>query len=118
MLSCDRRISPRSWIGSENCLRTRGPGWLYGLVLLALPLRCLSASTLTWSLLITYGLYLIVSIYVHRRRIDRYMLLPLYAAFSSLVMTPLGTIWYFVMAARHRNTGLIRPRCGTHHTPA
>ena len=31
------------------------------------------------------------------------MLLPLYTGFSSLVMTPLGVVWYAVMAIRDRN---------------
>jgi hypothetical protein len=36
------------------------------------------------------------------------LVLPLYSAFSSLVLAPLGALWYIKMAATDRNAGLIR----------
>lgn len=35
--------------------------------------------------------------------------MPFYRMFSSLVMTPLGVIWYFRMARRDKNYGFILP---------
>jgi hypothetical protein len=85
--------------------------WLYGLVIVTagLPLRWFSLATAGWALLGTLVVYGLVSAHVHWSRRSRLLLLlPLYAAFNSLVITPLGALWYLRMALADRNAGLIR----------
>jgi hypothetical protein len=86
--------------------------WFYGLVIaiMAFPLRWMSLWHPSWSLLAAGVLYMSLVLFLHRKSRSAWMLImPLYTLFSSLVMTPLGIIWYFVMAAKDRNLGIIKP---------
>jgi len=87
--------------------------WIYGgVVTIALfPLRWFSLGNPHLPLLAIFGLYILLVLVLHWKGRDRLMLLmPLYALVLSLVLTPLGVIWYFVMAIRDGNFGIIRPR--------
>lgn len=86
--------------------------WFYGLVIgmLALPLRWDALITPGYVLITIVVLYLLLSFYLHREYRDRWLLLmPLYSAVISLVLTPLGIVSYFQMAISGRNWGIIRP---------
>lgn len=87
--------------------------WLYGsvVVIVGAPLRWLSASSLGVSLAFVACLYLALTVYLNWQARDRWLaLMPLYTAFSSLIMTPLGLIAYLTMTASSRNAGIIRTR--------
>lgn len=86
--------------------------WLYGLVIgmLALPLRWDALITPGYVLISVVVLYLLLNFYVHGEHRDRWLLLmPLYSAVLSLVITPLGVVSYLQMAIAGRNWGIIRP---------
>lgn len=85
--------------------------WFYGgvVAIAALPLRWMSITTFSWSLLVGLSLYMLLAIWLYRGKHGWMLLMPFYALFSSLVMTPLGIIWYFVMARKDRNFGVIKP---------
>lgn len=85
--------------------------WGYGLVvvLVGAPWRWLSLEHLPLSLAVAAVLYLLLMVTLAGRQRDRWLLLmPFYAGFTSLVLTPLGVIWYLRMAWVDRNAGLIR----------
>ena len=87
--------------------------WLYGsvVVIVGAPLRWLSASNFGVSLAFVACLYLALTIYLNWHARDRWLaLMPLYTAFSSLILTPLGLIAYLTMTASSRNAGIIRAR--------
>lgn len=86
--------------------------WLYGLVIgiLALPLRWNAMITSGYVLITVVALYLLLNFYVHGEHRDRWLLLmPLYSAVLSLILTPLGALSYLQMAISGRNWGVIRP---------
>lgn len=110
-----------AWAGGEVRLFLANPQllwrhpfwWAYGaLVTIAgFPLRWAALVHPTWPVLLVPVIYLALLLYLHRGRWDRYLLvMPLYAAFSSLVLTPCGLYQYAKMVALHRNHGLIRTR--------
>ncbi len=118
-----------AWAGGEVRLYVVNPQialrhpfmWLYGLVvvLAALPLRWASIASGSAVLLVVAALYLGFVLLLHRAHIDRWLwLVPLYAAVTSLVLTPLGLWMYVRMAVRDRNAGLIRTRRGRAATRA
>lgn len=87
--------------------------WFYGTVVatLGLPLRWLTMATGSWALLCTLAIYYVATVGLHWRHRTRWLfVLPFYSLFSSLVMTPLGAIWYVRMAVADRNAGFITPR--------
>ncbi|MBG0567877.1 glycosyltransferase family 2 protein [Actinoplanes aureus] len=87
--------------------------WIYGAIVttLGLPLRWVTLATGGWALLVIFGLHFVATVCVHWRvRTPWLLLLPLYSLFNSLVMTPLGAIWYVRMAVADRNAGFIRAR--------
>jgi cellulose synthase/poly-beta-1,6-N-acetylglucosamine synthase-like glycosyltransferase len=91
--------------------------FLYGAVVVfaLLPVRYLSAiEDPSWALLSTLALYGVLLAALNWEHRDRALLLyPLYAAFSALVLVPVGCITYVQMAVKHRNAGIIlsrRPR--------
>lgn len=87
--------------------------WLYGsvVVIVGAPLRWLSASNFGASLAFVACLYLFLTVYLNWHARDRWLaLMPLYMAFSSLILTPLGLIAYLTMTASSRNAGIIRAR--------
>lgn len=87
--------------------------WMYGLVIvIALAgLRWASIVSTGWTLLVIAVLYFIMVYALHWRQRNRWLILmPFYGLVSSLILTPLGIIWYFVMAIPERNFGIIRPQ--------
>lgn len=111
----------RLFVMNAHVIRSHAWLWLYGLVLmlLMLPLRWLSVIDYWWSFATVYLLYLLVSLYIHRGRLNRWIFaMPLYAIVTSLLMTPLGIGSYIMMAIRDRNLGHItmgRPLVGARH---
>jgi cellulose synthase/poly-beta-1,6-N-acetylglucosamine synthase-like glycosyltransferase len=90
--------------------------WVYGTVLVTLgaPLRWMTLATGGWVLLSVLLLHAGVTTYAHWSVRSRWLaLMPLYALFTSLVMTPLGALWYVRMALADRNAGLIRTRAAS-----
>lgn len=86
--------------------------WVYGGIfsILIAPLRWVSLAHPTTILLEIFGLYAVIRILLHWSTRDRWLLLmPFYTLFSSLIMTPIGIPWYFVMAKKDKNMGIIRP---------
>ena len=110
----------RLFVVNAHLVRRHPFFWLYGLVIVTagFPLRWFSLATAGWVLLGTLALYGLVAAYVHWSHRSRVLfLLPFYAAFNSLVMTPLGAFWYVRMALADRNAGIIRTgrrRAGAH----
>lgn len=91
--------------------------WVYGSVIaiLLFPLRWFTLLHPSLTLLETFGLYLLLVLVLHWKTQDRWLLLmPIYTLFMSLIITPLGVIWYFLMAIKDSNFGIIRPhrKCG------
>jgi hypothetical protein len=87
--------------------------WIYGavIVILAFPLRYLAISSHSLSLLIVLGLYVALLFAVHWRYKNTWLLaMPAYTLFVSLIMVPLGILWYIGMAIKDRNIGLISVR--------
>lgn len=87
--------------------------WVYGgiLSILVSPLRWISLAHPSVILLEIFGLYALIRILLHWSTRDRWLLLmPIYTLFSSLIMTPIGIPWYFVMAKKDKNMGIIRPK--------
>jgi cellulose synthase/poly-beta-1,6-N-acetylglucosamine synthase-like glycosyltransferase len=108
-----------AWAGGEVRLFVANPQiawrhplfWTYGALVAIVGSAFRWNSTLSpgWSLLSVVAIYLALALYLHPDGRDRYLLLlPFYAAFTSLVITPLGLIWYVKMAWADRNVGLIR----------
>lgn len=86
--------------------------WAYGgvIAIMLFPLRWRSFMvplTALLSILISYSLLVMV---IHIRTRDRWLLLmPFYLMFNSLVLTPLGILWYFKVICQDKNLGVIRP---------
>jgi cellulose synthase/poly-beta-1,6-N-acetylglucosamine synthase-like glycosyltransferase len=108
-----------AWAGGEVRLFIANPQlavkhpifWLYGTIvaIVGCAWRWDSLVHPGWSLAGVVATYLALIAYLHRGRWDRYLLLmPLYMAFTSLIISPLGLIWYAKMAWGARNAGLIR----------
>ncbi|GAB1646191.1 glycosyltransferase family 2 protein [Krasilnikovia sp. MM14-A1259] len=95
--------------------------WVYGtlLVTLGTPLRWLSLAAAGRVLLIVLVLHTAVTTYAHWRQRTRWLaLMPLYTLVTSLVLTPLGVLWYIRMAWADRNAGLIRAQPRRRRIPA
>jgi cellulose synthase/poly-beta-1,6-N-acetylglucosamine synthase-like glycosyltransferase len=87
--------------------------WIYGTIVatLSFPLRWETIATGRWTLLAIFGFHAAVTTYIHWSVRSRWLVvLPFYTLFYSLVMVPLGAIWYVRMAIADRNLGLIRAR--------
>lgn len=94
--------------------------WIYGtiIVILAAPLRWITLEGEGWILAAVAGAYLAFSTYINWRTRDRWIpVLPLYAAFISLILTPLGLISYLHMAITSHNAGRITIRHARHGLP-
>jgi hypothetical protein len=111
----DQRLA---WSGGEVRLFLANPQialrhpfvWGYGalLVIALSPIRWAEVTHPGPPLVAVGALYLGFCLYLHRGHWDRYVvLLPLYTAFSSLVLAPLGILSYASMAWRDRNLGRI-----------
>jgi hypothetical protein len=86
--------------------------WLYGgMISIALfPLRWYYIIDLPIVFLAIFSIYYVLVVALHHRTMDRWVfVMPLYGLFSSLILTPLGVIWYFMMAKKDNNYGYIRP---------
>lgn len=85
--------------------------WLYGamITICLFPLRWLSLIDISLKLLSVLGIYALLIILVHWKEKNRTLLImPLYSLLNSLVMTPLGIIYYFYMADKDNNMGIIK----------
>lgn len=87
--------------------------WFYGgiVAIVGLFFRWWALTEPGYSLAAAAALYVALSVYLHwRSRSILALFMPLYTLVSSMVMTPLGVIWYFKMALKDGNWGIIRPR--------
>jgi glycosyl transferase family 2 len=87
--------------------------WAYGavIVILTFPLRYVAISSHSLSLLVILALYVALLFAVHWRYKNIWLLvMPIYTLFASLIMVPLGIIWYISMATKHRSIGFISTR--------
>jgi cellulose synthase/poly-beta-1,6-N-acetylglucosamine synthase-like glycosyltransferase len=85
--------------------------WLYGgpVVLAGAPWRWWSLATAGWVFATVLAVYAALNTCLHWRHRSWWLLaLPVYSLFSSLVLAPLGALWYVKMAVTDRNAGLIR----------
>lgn len=85
--------------------------WFYGAIIAIglFPLRWMALYVLTPSLFVILGFYVMLTLYTHWKNRNRWLfLMPLYTLFISVVMQPLGVIWYFYMARKDRNYGIIK----------
>ena len=107
-----------AWSGGEfrlfiiniNLVRRHPLLWTYGavIVILAAPFRWMTVLDPGWTLLAVLIWYLLYGAFVNWRHYDRWaVLVPLYTAFSSLILTPLGVVTYTRMAISSRNLGRI-----------
>ncbi len=110
-----------AWSGGEvrlfvvniHLIRRHPVLWIYGglIVILATPFRWLTVLSATWVLGLVVVMYVLFALYLHARTRDRWSLvIPLYSAFSSLILTPLGLVSYVRMAITSRNWGHISTR--------
>ncbi|MEU8232243.1 glycosyltransferase family 2 protein [Actinoplanes sp. NPDC048967] len=109
-----------AWAGGEFRLFVVNAGvglrhpffWCYGLIitLAMLPLRLLALGQGHFGTVgALVALYIGLGFYLHWSHRDYALLLmPLYAAFISVVLVPLGAVSYIQMARRGRNAGIIR----------
>lgn len=87
--------------------------WAYGgIVTIAMfSLRWWAISTATTAIIVVGVLYVCAVTWLHWEHRNRWLLLlPFYSLFTSLVVAPIGIIWYFVMAIPEKNFGIIRPK--------
>ncbi|MFI2641696.1 glycosyltransferase family 2 protein [Streptomyces sp. NPDC018610] len=109
----------RLFIVNARLARRHPLMWAYGAAAFLLaPVRWITAVDLARDLPCTLSilvlavvtfLYLALAFYVHWQKRDATLwLMPLYGALSSLVITPLGLLWYIKMGASDHNWGIIR----------
>jgi cellulose synthase/poly-beta-1,6-N-acetylglucosamine synthase-like glycosyltransferase len=87
--------------------------WFYGaiVVILMFPLRWLTLFITSIQFYIIIGLYVGLTVYNHWIKKNWYLfLMPIYMLFTSLIMVPLGIIWYFYMAYKDKNFGIIKTK--------
>ncbi len=87
--------------------------WFYGgvVAIILFPLRWYTILQPAWTILFIFLTYYLLVLIVHIKTWDRWVfVMPFYHMFSSLIMTPLGVLWYFKMARKDKNYGLIHPR--------
>jgi len=86
--------------------------WAYGLALglCTFPLRWASLAPAGLALLAVAALYLALCFLLQRDSWGPALLLmPLYSAVTSLVLVPLGLVWYLLTVRADHNAGFIRP---------
>jgi hypothetical protein len=92
--------------------------WIYGafITICMFPLRWIALFTRTTELYIILGIYTVLILYLHWENRNRWLILmPIYTLFNSLIVVPLGIIWYFYIAHRDKNYGIINNKysnCG------
>lgn len=87
--------------------------WFYGgiVAIVGLFFRWWALTEPGYSLATSVALYVALAIYVHWKAKNAWLLLmPLYTFVSSMILTPLGILWYFKMAIEGHNWGIIRPK--------
>jgi hypothetical protein len=106
----------RLFIVNIHLLRRHPMLWTYGsvVVILAAPFRWMTVLAPRWPMLAVVLLYLLYGVFVNWRTRDAWLvLIPLYTAFSSLILTPLGVATYVRMAISSRNMGRISLKTAT-----
>jgi hypothetical protein len=86
--------------------------WIYGglVAIVGLFFRWWALTEPGYSLITALVLYVALAVYVHWRAKNKWLLImPFYTFVSSMILTPLGIIWYFKMALEGGNWGIIRP---------
>jgi len=86
--------------------------WIYGafIVILALPLRYISVMQFNLSLAVILALYVSLVTALHWKHKNVWLaMMPIYTIVLSLVLVPLGAVWYFYMAIKDKNMGIIKP---------
>jgi len=84
--------------------------WIYGgiLTILLFPFRWLQLFQPT--ILAIFIVYCLLVFFLHYKTRDRWILLmPFYDMCSSLIISPLGIIWYFKTVIKEKHFGYIRP---------
>lgn len=84
--------------------------WVYGaiLVIAAFPLRYIAISSHSATLFVILALYIVLTFVIHWRYKNVWItLMPVYTLFVSLILVPLGIVWYFYMAIKDKNIGVI-----------
>jgi cellulose synthase/poly-beta-1,6-N-acetylglucosamine synthase-like glycosyltransferase len=87
--------------------------WFYGAILTIcmFPLRWIALSSLSSNIYIIVGLYVGLIFYLHWEKRNCWLvLMPIYMLFNSLIITPLGIIWYLYMAHENKNYGIINSK--------
>lgn len=108
-----------AWAGGEFRLFIANPQlvvrhpffWCYGAIIAIamLPLRWWSVLHPGWPLACTLVAYIGLVLFVHWKTRSWWLLLmPFYCLLQSMVLTPLGVLWYFKMAVQDGNLGFIR----------
>jgi len=82
--------------------------YLTGIVLLMLPLRWVAIAHLPLTVLVAYGVYVILVFASERRFTSLALVYPMYGLFSSLVLVALSPFSYVRMATTDHNAGIIR----------
>ena len=87
--------------------------WVYGglITIMTIGLRWSSVVQPTWILLVVAALYYLYTLWIHWSHRNKWLLLmPIYSLFNSLIVVPIGLVWYFVMAIPEKNFGVINPK--------
>lgn len=85
--------------------------WAYSgvVVILMFVLRWFAILTPGWTLLLALFIYYIAMIWLHWDDGSKWLIFqPVYSLFVSLIVVPIGILYYFVMAIPERNFGFIR----------
>jgi cellulose synthase/poly-beta-1,6-N-acetylglucosamine synthase-like glycosyltransferase len=87
--------------------------WAYGAII-TIALVGFRWFSITSPALVLIGvglLYYVIIIWLQWKYRNWWLLLmPIYSLFSSLIITPIGIVWYFVMAVPEKNFGIIRAK--------
>lgn len=84
--------------------------WFYGAIttICLFPLRGVAFFLPTFHLYIIVGLYVGLIFYLHWKTKNIWLILmPIYTLFNSLIIVPLGIIWYLYIAYKDKNYGII-----------
>jgi len=84
--------------------------WIYGagIVIIMFPLRYIALSSHSSTLLVILALYALLIFAIHWKYKNVWLaVMPLYTLFSSILLVPLGIIWYTMMVIKDHNFGVI-----------
>lgn len=85
--------------------------WFYGAIvtICLFPLRLYALFTFSHHLYFVLAVYIGLAFCLHWKKKNIYLfLMPFYTLFLSSIMTPLGILWYFKMAHKDKNYGIIK----------